>query len=46
MDGVCSIDKMVQLMYGYGWWLDEQPSDENKRHMESRLDKLRWIGWR
>lgn len=40
MGGAYSIDKMVQLMYGYGWWPDEQPSDEIKRYVESQLDKL------
>lgn len=29
-------------MYGYGWWSDEQPSDEIKRYVESRMDKLGW----
>ena len=42
MGGAYSIDKMVRLMYGYGWWPDEQPSDEVKRYVESRLDKLGW----
>lgn len=42
MGGAYSIDKMVRLMYGYGWWPDEQPSDEIKRYVESQLDKLGW----
>lgn len=42
MGGAYSIDKMVRLMYGYGWWPDEQPSEEIKRYVESRLDKLGW----
>lgn len=42
MGGAYSIDKMVRLMYGYGWWPDEQPSEEVKRYVESRLDKLGW----
>ena len=42
MGGAYSIDKMVRLMYGYGWWPDEQPSDEVKRYVESRLDRLGW----
>lgn len=25
-----SIDKMIRMMYGYGWWPDEQSSDEIK----------------
>lgn len=28
MGGAYSIDKMMRLMYGYGWWPDEQPSEE------------------
>ena len=40
--GAYSIDKMIRLMYGYGWWPDEQPSDEIKRYVESQLDKLGW----
>ena len=42
LDGAYSIDKMVRLMYGYGWWSDEQPSEEVKRYVESRLDGLGW----
>lgn len=42
MGGAYSIDKMVRLMYGYGWWPDEQPSKEVKRYVESRLDGLGW----
>jgi len=42
MGGAYSIDKMVRLMYGYGWWPDEQPSEEVKRYVERRLDGLGW----
>lgn len=42
MGGAYSIGKMVWLMYGYGWWTDEQPFDEIKRYVENRLDKLGW----
>ncbi len=42
MGGAYSIDKMVRLMYGYGWWPDEQPSEKVKRYVESRLDGLGW----
>lgn len=42
MGGAYSIDKEVRLMYGYGWWPDEQPSEEIKQYVESRLDKLGW----
>ena len=31
MGGAYSIDKLVRLMYGYGWWPDEQPLEEVKR---------------
>lgn len=40
--GVYSIDKMVRLMYGYGWWPDEQPSDDIKQDVEQQLEKLGW----
>ncbi|MCM1286906.1 MAG: metallophosphoesterase [Clostridium sp.] len=42
MGGAYSIDKDVRLMYGYGWWSDEQPSEEIKQYVESQLDKLKW----
>ncbi len=40
MGGTYSIDKMVRLMYG--WWPDEQPSEEVKKYVEIRLDGLGW----
>ena len=40
--GAYSIDKMVRLLYGYGWWADEQPSDEIKAYVEQQLDTLGW----
>ena len=40
--GAYSVDKMIRLMYGYGWWPDEQPSEEIKRDVERKLDELRW----
>ena len=42
MGGAYSIDKMIRLIYGSGWWPDEQPSDEIKRYVESQLDKRGW----
>lgn len=42
MGGAYSVDKMVRLMYGYGWWPDEQPSEEIKRDVERKLDELGW----
>lgn len=40
--GAYSIDKMYRLIYGYGWWPDEQPSKEIKEYVEYRLDDLGW----
>lgn len=40
--GAYSVDKKVRLMYGYGWWPDEQPSAEIKADVERQLDKLGW----
>lgn len=42
MGGAYSIDKMFRLIYGYGWWEDEQPSEEIKKYVEAQLDKLGW----
>lgn len=42
MGGAYSIDKMIRLIYGYGWWPDEQPSDEIKRYVERQFDKRGW----
>lgn len=42
MGGAYSIDKMVRLMHGYGWWPDEQPSEEIKRYVECQLDRRDW----
>lgn len=40
--GAYSIDKEMRLQYGYGWWADEQPSEEIKAYVESQLDKSSW----
>ncbi|MBE5970053.1 MAG: serine/threonine protein phosphatase [Lachnospiraceae bacterium] len=40
--GAYSIDKNYRLTYGYGWWEDEQPSDEIKEYVENQLDKVGW----
>lgn len=40
--GAYSVDKLIRLTYGYGWWPDEQPSEEIKRDVERRLDELGW----
>lgn len=42
MGGAYSIDKEMRLMYGYGWWEDEQPSEEIKQYVEQQLEKLGW----
>lgn len=42
MGGAYSVDKMIRLMYGYGWWPDEQPSEKIKRGVERKLDELGW----
>ena len=34
--GAYSVDKAYRLARGYGWWADEQPSDEIKRYIPSR----------
>lgn len=33
--GAYSVDKMYRLMRGYGWWEDEQPSNEIKAKVEA-----------
>ena len=40
--GAYSIDKMTRVVYGYGWWPDEQPSQEIKRDVEQRLYEENW----
>ena len=40
--GAYSIDKMFRIVYGYGWWEDEQPSDEIKRYVEKQLEERNW----
>lgn len=34
--GAYSVDKDYRLEHGYGWWPDEQPSEETKRYVESQ----------
>ena len=40
--GAYSIDKEFRLACGYGWWSDEQPSDEVKQYVERQLERLDW----
>jgi len=40
--GAYSVDKAVRLANDWGWWEDEQPSDEIKKQVEHRLDTENW----
>ena len=40
--GAYSVDKTYRLLHGYNWWPDEQPSDEIKRRVEEKLERLNW----
>jgi len=40
--GAYSVDKFYRLLKHYGWWPDEQPSDETKRRVEERLSAEGW----
>ena len=40
--GAYSIDKRIRLEQNLGWWPDEQPSDEIKQRVESKLDSVNW----
>lgn len=35
--GAYSVDKYYRLEHGYGWWPDEQPSEETKRYVETQI---------
>lgn len=35
--GAYSVDKHYRIARGYGWWEDEQPSEEIKRYVEQQL---------
>lgn len=37
--GAYSVDKFYRLARGFGWWDDEQPSDEIKKKTEQVIDK-------
>ena len=37
-----SVDKMFRIAYGYGWWPDEQPSEEIRQYVERQLDGCGW----
>jgi len=40
--GAYSVDKDVRIANDWGWWPDEQPSDEIKERVEARLDTEKW----
>lgn len=40
--GAYSVDKHYRLERGFGWWADEQPSDEIKAKVEQTLDQNDW----
>ena len=35
--GAYSVDKHYRISHGYGWWEDEQPSDEIKMYVEQQI---------
>lgn len=37
--GAYSVDKPFRVRMGYGWWPDEQPSDEIKAYVEEQIKK-------
>ena len=37
--GAYSVDKCYRIARGYGWWEDEQPSDEIKQYVEQQLQE-------
>ena len=40
--GAYSVDKEYRIERNWGWWEDEQPSEEIKKRVESRLDSEHW----
>ena len=40
--GAYSVDKNYRLMRGWSWFESEQPNDEIKQYVISRLDKVDW----
>ena len=37
ISGAYSVDKFYRLSRGYGWWEDEQPSEEIKQYVEQQI---------
>jgi len=40
--GAYSVDKYHRLANNWGWWPDEQPSEDIKKRVEQRLDAENW----
>lgn len=40
--GAYSVDKWTRLMYGFGWWPDEQPTDAIKQDVQRQLEQQNW----
>ena len=40
--GAYSVDKYYRLMRNWGWWPDEQPSEEIKAYVEQQLEHCNW----
>ena len=43
--GAYSVDKSYRLERNYGWWADEQPSEEIKHFVESQIDKVKRVDY-
>ena len=43
--GAYSVDKFYRLERNYGWWSDEQPSEEIKKYVESQIDKVKCVDY-
>lgn len=41
--GAYSVDKLYRIERNYGWWADEQPSDEIKAYVESQIEKFKAV---
>ncbi len=40
--GAYSVDRLIRLRNGMGWWPDEQPSEETRRYVEEQLERHGW----
>jgi len=40
--GAYSVDKEHRIAHNWGWWPDEQPSEEIKQRVEKRLEQDNW----